>query len=374
MERKGKLDQSVSQAGKHKQHGAPRRCFACHPGTPTTSLRLKMASKPRLPTRKSQRGIKGLQIKLPRERGICEAIWELLVSGQWLHAHTVYDDYPDEPGKDAKEFISAQTNIALLAALMLTVLADMMFTYGNMPTFVGLVLNVLMWTSTLLFFMSCTWSVFLIMCLTQADTEEEADILLVQFGFLAAVPVRQWVCACLILAAALAVWFLVPVVDLLWPPEQSEYKLQYAIVSMGICVFELLIVAVYIIVRVAQLIQTVYRAKRYFKRRTMNFFNGSLADEYKVLDLSISVDQIQTCLDDLKQRVGYDHMRLDMFLRFLYSKHAKSPEDMVSSGVMDASLATQRFSDATQRLAKRMYEKELEDYVTECLAREKVAA
>ena len=100
----------------------------------------------------------------------------------------------------------------------------MMFTYGNMPTFVGLVLNVLMWTSTLLFFMSCTLvAVFLIMCLTQADTKETADILLVQFGFLAAVPVRQWVCACLILAAAFSrVWFLVPVVDLLWPPEQSE--------------------------------------------------------------------------------------------------------------------------------------------------------
>ena len=290
------------------------------------------------------------------------------MTGSWLHAHTRYDDFPDEPGKDTQEFISAQTNIALLAALMLTVMADMLFNFANEATFVGFLLTFLMWTSTALFFMSCTWSVFLIMCLTQADTEEEADILLVKFGTLASTPVRQWVSAGLILAAALVVWFAKPVVDQLWPPEESENERLWGGITTGACLLEEAFVAVYLIGRVAQCIQLVYEAKRYYKRRNMSYFAGQLDEEFKASIIVISAGTLRANLDDFVSRVGFDHLREDMFLRFLYSVHAKDPGELQASGIKDPSLVTQRFSLITKRLAEQMFEDAVEKHVEKELA------
>jgi hypothetical protein len=51
-------------------------------------------------------------------------------------------------------------------------------------------------------------SVFNIMCITQADTEQEGKILLARMGWRAPMPARLWVYASLLTGASLMVWIL----------------------------------------------------------------------------------------------------------------------------------------------------------------------
>ena len=77
---------------------------------------------------------------IPHVRGRLEAIVELLYSGAWLGASMKYDDYPGdthESNRDVGEFCTAQTNIAVLAALMLTILAAFLFEFANKATYAG---------------------------------------------------------------------------------------------------------------------------------------------------------------------------------------------------------------------------------------------
>lgn len=131
---------------------------------------------------------------------------------------------------------------------------------------------------------------------------------------------------------------------------------------MAVAVSYFLVLAVYV--------TSVFFAVRGYYRTLHDYRNNRTTrepseDEYKALkalQLSITADEIRGCLNEFIEKIGRDHMRLDVFLRLLYSKYVKSRKDV-------SDVAGQRFSEATQRLAERIYESEMDKYVSDCLAK-----
>ena len=109
--------------------------------------------------------------RIPSERTFLLAAYELLVSGQWLQAAIKYDDYPGDTENDCEEFKNAQTHIGLLSALMLTIMVTFLTSYSVFTAIIPAILTFLIWTSTLLYFFSMTWSIINMMALGQADTD-----------------------------------------------------------------------------------------------------------------------------------------------------------------------------------------------------------
>ena len=205
------------------------------------------------------------EARMPSERSLVRAVYELLVTGSWLQANTRYDDYPDDREDDVDEFVSVQTNVGLLAALMLTIMGDMLFNYAETDHLLQAVLTVLIWTSTLLYFVSCTWSVFNIMVLSQSDTREEAVIVLFSMRWRAAMPVRLWVYASLNLGVTFFVWF----INLVVSKEDGKIAARFGMnttetgdliaewVTVSICCSEVIFTALYLIYCVALNVQLV---------------------------------------------------------------------------------------------------------------------
>ena len=303
--------------------------------------------------------------KIPHERTRFEAIVELLYSGAWLQAHTVYDDFAEEPGKDVKDFVSAQTNIAVLAALMLTILAAMLFEFANKPTVIGCLLTILIWGSAALYFVACTFSVFLIMCLSQADTDEEADALLMNFGSLTVQPVRQWVYASLTLAMAVVAFFVDAYLTAAsnWVSNEQNSTWQWqeesptaSILALILCVLIVLLIAVYLIVRVSDMILIVYQSKRDFKHRMLAYTEGgdTLEKQFQEWEIVISMADIDEDLRAFSQQVGDEYVRYDMFQRLLYAKYS------TDDGGEHRNYGLQRFATLTTRRIEAVFNRYLD--------------
>ena len=129
-----------------------------------------------------------LHSRIPSLRSRLQAIWELVVSGKWLMAHTRYNDFPDPADDDVSTFGQSMNNVGLLAALLFTVIADMLFNYVDPTSPLSVLVSLVILTTMLLYFTSCTWSVFNLLCITQVDGKLEGRALLVRMGWRCAMP------------------------------------------------------------------------------------------------------------------------------------------------------------------------------------------
>lgn len=301
-------------------------------------------------------------VRMPSERSLLKAMYELIVTGKWLQANTRYDDYPDEKSEDVSDFVDVQVNVGLLAALMLTILADMLFNYAGARSLLEALLTCLIWTSTLLYFTSCTWSVFNIMCVTQSDTPEEGNIVLLSMGWRAAMPVRLWVYGSLNIGGTFLLWF----VNLVYNVDSDEDDVFHSnvtdhevIVSKWLVVVtgcgEVLVTAAYLIYCVSRNVQLVYKCKRIYKTR-MNAIIDPLRSDPVALSAALKTEIVVTAPEmaaDLKQfaaHVGWEYLSLDRFLRFLFNKHR--PANVSQDEEVHC-----QFADVTRERAKLFFEK-----------------
>ena len=140
------------------------------------------------------------------KRSWWRAAFELIVTGEWLNAHVHYDDYPNPDVDDLLIFKESMTNIGLLAALMFTVICEMLFNYASAATALSVVVSLCILAVMLLYFISCTWSVFNLLCTTQYDTRSEGKALLRRMGYRCGMPARLWVYASIMLAVTAVPW------------------------------------------------------------------------------------------------------------------------------------------------------------------------
>ena len=140
------------------------------------------------------------------KRSWWRAAFELIVTGEWLNAHVHYDDYPNPDVDDLLIFKESMTNIGLLAALMFTVICEMLFNYASAATALSVVVSLCILAVMLLYFISCTWSVFNLLCTTQYDTRSEGKALLRRMGYRCGMPARLWVYASIMLSVTAVPW------------------------------------------------------------------------------------------------------------------------------------------------------------------------
>ena len=290
-------------------------------------------------------------------------MYELIVTSEWLNMR--YHDFPDDRKDDVPEFISVQENVGLLSALMLTILADMLFNFADASTMRKAVLTCLIWTSTLTYFVACTWSVFNIMCITQADTDAEGKVVLACMSWRATMPVRLWVYASLLTGMTFVVYF-VDVVeiesmfDLSSGPSDGNNASRWLVLM--VCGGETLLVACYLIYCIAVNVQLVYSCKRDSKLSLQALTSpGATAEDKSIQNLlchqiCIPSAQMRVDLTSFAKHVGSEHVELELFLRFLFRKHRPD-------GLSSKELAILDFAPITRRRAERI----IEDYVDEAV-------
>ena len=312
-----------------------------------------------------------LHSRIPSLRSRLQAIWELVVSGKWLMAHTQYDDFPDPADDDVSTFGQSMNNVGLLAALLFTVIADMLFNYVDPTSPLSVLVSLVILTTMLLYFTSCTWSVFNLLCITQVDNKLEGRALLVRMGWRCAMPARLWVYGSILLALSALPWLYLiafPVVTLasLEPvsEESSKNDRQNSTclwVFLAIGWTEVASTGAYLIFQVAGVIQFVYACKREAKLRNEVLVDVDSIDSKRNLraqltkyEIVVGPQQMVADLAAFTHHVGIEHLELERFLRFLFSKHRPAV-----SNATEESLVV-RFALGTQTRAERFVAKLLD--------------
>mgnify|MGYP006146568349 CR=1 FL=1 len=152
--------------------------------------------------------------RIPSERTKLDAFVEFL-TGKWIHAHIVYDDFPGDREKDLEDFQQTQTNLGLLGALFLTIDVSLIIEIaqnemlGPHGSFGGAVFALIMQASTLLTFMSVAFSILNLMFIRQADADSEAYNFMKMTKLQAALPFLALLYGLLALGANVIVYFYV---------------------------------------------------------------------------------------------------------------------------------------------------------------------
>ena len=326
----------------------------------------------------SQREIHGAQkptenslrskLRIPPLRSRLQAIWELVVSGKWLMAHTRYDDFPDPADDDVSTFGQSMTNVGLLAALLFTVIASMLFTYVDPTSPLSVLVSLVILTTMLLYFTSCTWSVFNLLCITQVDGKLEGRALLVRMGWRCAMPARLWVYGSILLALSALPWLYqiaFPSVTLaslesVSEPENDRQNTTCRWVFLAVGWAEVIATGLYLIFQVAGVIQFVYACKREAKLRNevlvdVDSIDGkrSLSVQLAKYEIVVGPQQMVADLAAFTHHVGIEHLELERFMRFLFFKHRPAVSNAAEELVV-------RFASGTQRRAERFLAKLLD--------------
>lgn len=309
------------------------------------------------------------QTRMPSLRSRFQAIWELVVSGAWLMAHTRYDDFPDPADDDVSTFGQSMTNVGLLAALLFTTIATMLFTYVDPTSPLSVLVSLMILTTMLLYFTSCTWSVFNLLCITQVDGKLEGRALLVRMGWRCAMPARLWVYGSILLALSALPWLYLiafPVVTLalksvsVESPEDDRPNLACLWVFLAVGWAEVATTGLYLILQVAGVIQFVYACKREAKLRYETLVDVENVDSKRTIraqlaqyEIVVGPQQMIVDLAAFTHHVGIEHLDLERFMRFLFFKHRRAVSDATEE------LAV-RFASGTQTRAERFVAKLLD--------------
>ena len=302
--------------------------------------------------------------RIPSPRFIAWAIWELVITGTWLQARIKYDDYPYSESDEYQVFCDSMTNVGLLAALMMTVLADMLFNYADVTTVLSVCTSLCILAVMLLYLTSCAWSVFNLMCVSQADGKTEARALLRRMDWRCAMPARLWVYASIMLAVTAFPWAL----EIGMEGNRAAIENSFVRIDSHAWAFilsawvEVALCASYLIFQVARVIQFVYACKREAKLREASLVGVGSADKKRALNEQVTRYEIRlsaaVLLADLAlfvDHLGAEHLDEDRFLRFLFHKHK-------SGNLTDAhDELSVRFAPATKARAERFLSKMLEE-------------
>ena len=294
--------------------------------------------------------------RIPKARSRFQALGELL-TGKWLHAHLIYDDFPADRESDVEAFNHGQTNFGLVSALMLTINVsytveiaerDML---GPNGTIAGTIFGLTIVVSTALFFASVGLSVFHMMAVGQADASAEAYYYLQIMKKFTDLTCRTFVFGMLFLGVAVLMYFYIindmPDLPHTCDDPDSEDCIAFpaqAIVFWG-TVGLMGIGGAMMVFAGAEIISKMYHAKRHFKLtmraalsmeenaiQTLTRSMQSVNMEIQLgLQVCLSTEEILKELLEFEKKLstisealgkpGLDYVDLDKFERYLFRKH-----------------------------------------------------
>eukprot|EP00900_Chrysochromulina_parva_P000304 jgi/Chrpa1/10274/Chrysochromulina_OHIO_Genome00015344-RA len=260
------------------------------------------------------------------KRSWWRAAFELIVTGEWLNAHVRYDDYPNPDVDDLLIFKESMTNIGLLAALMFTVICEMLFNYASAATALSVVVSLCILAVMLLYFISCTW---------WDGNREISDT----------------------------------------TTEGSELLSWIWVAGAWV---EVAMTASLLIFQVARNIQFVYECKLDAKMRNASLMSVGKAGEKRALaeyttrfEIVVGADQMIADLQAFIQHVGAEHVDLDRLMRYLFHRHRPRA---LEGALEDAEQKLDvRFAPNTRARAERFLDQVLEARLNHELAAHKQA-
>ena len=336
--------------------------------------------------------------RIPLSRTRVQALGELL-SGKWLQAHLIYDDFPADRESDVEAFNHGQTNFGLVSALMLTI--NVSYTVemaeremlGPHGTIAGMIFGLAIVVSTALFFTSVGLSVFHMMAVGQADAPAEAYYYLQIMKSFTVLTCRAFVFGMLSLGLAVLMYFYIinDMPDLphtcddpdsddctAFPAQAIVFWGTVGLVSIG---------GLMMVFAATEIISKMYHAKRHFKL-TMRAALSIEEDEQRTLQPSalkktrsmnlvgmrvqlglqvcLSTEEILKELLEFERKLssiskalgtpGFAYLDLDKFERYLFRKHKPK-------GVTEDQEVMSTFAPVTLKRVQAVFESYIDERV-----------